>query len=106
MPRPDRGRSTSPGLARSSLAPVSTRGTDFLAWLTLAAMSLFVWINVFTGMFAIPVLDRIFTGEEGTLTRHMDGLLNRTVVLASLMIAWCLCDVVMEAVYAMRRYYG
>jgi hypothetical protein len=88
-------------------ASMSARGGNpTVAWLTLFAMGVFVWINIFTGMLAGPLLYRIFTGEETALTRDIGSLLNRTVLMSSLMIAWCLCDVALEAMCALRRFYG
>jgi hypothetical protein len=88
-------------------ADVSARGANpLVSWLALGAIGFCVWVNVLTGMLAAPVLYRMFTGEETILTLDIAAMFNRTVVVSSLMIAWCLCDAVLEGTYALRRFYG
>jgi hypothetical protein len=69
-------------------------------------MGLVAWLNIITGMIALPLLYRIFTGEENVLTSNIGALLNRMVVISSMMVAWCLCDAVLEAMCVLRRFYG
>jgi hypothetical protein len=91
---------------RRAAAMAGRGGNPLVSWLTLGAVSFFVWVNIFSGIMLGPVLYRIFTGEEGGLTRDIGAMLNKTVTLASLFVAWCLCDAVMEAMYVLRRFYG
>jgi hypothetical protein len=85
----------------------ASRGLNpLVAWLTLSVMGVCVWLNIITGMVAGPLLFRIFTGEETVLTKDVNAILNRTVLISSLMIAWCLCDVVLEAMCVLQRFYG
>jgi hypothetical protein len=91
---------------RQTAAMAARGGNPLVSWLTLWAVSFFVWLNILMGMAAGPMLYKIFTGEEAALTRNAAAMLNRTVFAASLATAWCLADVLMEAMYVLRRYYG
>lgn len=100
-------RAETPAAAFSRAGALATRGSPQVpALLTLAGASLIVWVNVFTGMLAIPMLFQIFTGQETLMMRNPRALLNGTVTLASALVAWCIVDTVLTAFYALRVFYG
>ena len=86
---------------------LASRGSDqFVGLITLAGASVVIWFNVFTGMLTLPALVQIFTGQDLVFLRNSGALLNGTVMLASLMVAWGIVDVVLAAFYALRVFYG
>jgi hypothetical protein len=91
---------------RRAALMTSRGGNALTSWLTLGLLGIVLWINVLTGFAALPVLFRILTGEESTFTNPVAAVFNRTALLASFAIAWCLVDVVLEAMYVLRRFYG
>jgi hypothetical protein len=100
-------RATGPTAAFSRAAALATRGSEQIpALLTVVLASLIIWINVFSGMLALPMLLRIFTGQDTILMRNLQALLNGTTMLASMIVAWCIVDVVLAAFYALRVFYG
>ncbi len=83
---------------------VSRGGDAITGTLILAGMCFVIWVNVLTGMILLPTLYQLFTGED--IVTNTAALLNKTVLLSSLAVAWCLCDALFEAFYAVRRFYG
>ncbi len=100
-------RAASPTAAFGRAGALATRGSDQVAvLLTIAGASLVIWINVFSGMLALPMLLQIFTGQETILMRNVQALLNSTTTLASAIVAWCIVDVILASFYALRVFYG
>jgi hypothetical protein len=100
-------RAESPTAAFSRASALATRGSNqTAALLTVAGASLIVWVNVFTGLVAIPALFQIFTGQSTILTQSLGALLNGAVMLASAILAWSIMDVVLTAFYALRVFSG
>jgi len=88
-------------------AAIAGRGANpLISWLTLGAIGFFVWLNIFMGILSGPFLYRMFTGEETALTRDLSSLASRAVIVGAILVAWCLCDAVIEALYVLRRFYG
>jgi len=100
-------RAEGPLNAFSRAGALASRGSEqFAGLITLAGASLVIWINVFTGMLALPALAQIFTGQDVVFLRNSGALMNGTVMLASLMVTWGVVDVVLAAFYALRVFYG
>jgi hypothetical protein len=100
-------RAESPMAAFRRAGELATRGSGQVpALLTLAGTSLVIWVNVFMGMIVMPILFQILTGQRTLLTENPRTLLNGTLTLASVMVAWCIVDVVLTAFYALRVFYG
>jgi hypothetical protein len=100
-------RSGSVGAAFSRSGALAARGrSQAPALLTVAGASFVLWVNVFTGMVALPFLMQLFTGQSTVLTRSARALFNGPMMLSSLMLTWCLVDAVLTAFYALRVFYG
>jgi hypothetical protein len=100
-------RAETPGAAFSRAGALAARGSGQVpALLTLAGISLVVWVNVFTGMLAAPMLFQILTGQETLPMRNPRALLNGTMTFASLLMAWCVVDAMLASFYALRVFHG
>jgi hypothetical protein len=100
-----RGESPTATFSRAG-ALASRGGGQNIALLTLAGASLMIWINVLTGLIALPLLFRVFTGQDTILTQNARALFNNTVTWSATILAWCIVDVVLTAFYALRVFYG
>src|ERR1043166_7481684 len=75
----------------------------------LGALSLFgffVWLNIATGLLAIPWLLRTFLGIETTFTMSMSTIFNTTYLVATAGLAWLAVDPIVKAAYVLRCFHG
>jgi hypothetical protein len=87
-------------------ALVGRGGRQLLGLFILALISLFVWQNALSALVAGPFLYALFTGDDSALSRNPMAMFSWPVILTSLILAWCLCDVVLAGFFALRRFYG
>jgi hypothetical protein len=100
-------RAEDPVAAFRRAGALAARGSDQLVpLLTIAGATVILWVNVFTGMLALPTMVQIFTGQDVVFLRNSEALLNSTVLIASLMVTWCIVDSLLSAFYALRVFYG
>jgi hypothetical protein len=94
------------GVFRRAASLAGRGGDQISALLIIALVAVVLWLNVFTGMLALPFLFRILTGTKMVIMRNAGALVNSTTVLASALIAWALLDAFMTAFYVSRVFHG
>jgi hypothetical protein len=100
-------RADSPASVFRRAGGLGSRGSDqVVPLLTVAAASVVLWVNVFTGMLSLPVLAQMFTGQQLVFLRNPRALLNETVFVASIMVTWSIVDTLLTGFYALRVFYG
>ncbi len=78
-------------------------------WLILSIVSLaalLLFANILALILLAPQVGRSFLGMEGDLARLGMGLLNLTTVMVAATVTWLFIDPLLDAVYALRCFYG
>lgn len=68
--------------------------------------ALFVLINLFAALFALPFLAKSFLGIESVITRNWWAALNTTALAGIFALAWLCLDPFIKAVYVLRCFQG
>jgi len=71
-----------------------------------SALSLFVFVNVCTGILALPWLMKTLFGIDSAFSLNTATFLNTTFVMVVLCITYLLVDPLFKAVHVMRSFYG
>ncbi len=74
--------------------------------LLLTLFGLFVFLNLYSAVFAVPFLLDRFLGIETVFTRSPWAALNSTVTAAVAGLSYLCLDPVLKAVYVLRCFYG
>src|SRR5206468_7908354 len=74
--------------------------------LLLALFGLFVFLHLYSAVFAVPFLLDRFLGIETVFTRSPWAALNSTVTAAVAGLSYLCLDPVLKAVYVLRCFYG
>jgi hypothetical protein len=79
------------------------------AWIALsvfALLALLLFINYLATLAIVPQLLKSFFGIENSVTRYSEWVLNATVMTATAALVYLTLDVLLDAVYVLRCFYG
>jgi len=68
--------------------------------------SLLLFANFFIAIAVLPQLARSFLGIEGEFARLGGGILNLSTAAVAAALAWMIVDPLLDAIYALRCFYG
>ena len=91
-------------MARKQAVLWTKQNWAVIAIVTLGGLLLFV--NILAMMVFLPQLARSFLGIEGDLARLGSRMLNLSSTATAVALTWLAIDPLLDAVYALRCYYG
>ena len=87
---------------QARLWPMQNHNVLFL----LQPFALFVFLNLISGVIALPWLFSLLFGVDTTFTRSMSALLNTTFFAAICGLTYLCLDPLVKAIYVLRCFYG